>query len=89
MKDDKIIKIADVTQECFPCTVKDLLDSALKVIEEEPRFSKKAVIILIDDSGNNFITSRMAAGIAKTSDIVKALDIAHHREMKELESLGE
>lgn len=76
----KIIKIADKNDSAGAWSVEDMLKDALKVIKEEPRWSKKAIVLFLDESDDEYGIRTLVAGIPKTTGVINLLDIAHGRE---------
>jgi hypothetical protein len=78
----KIVKMSDHDDRAITWGVKNMLEDAIKAISEEPKWSKKAIVIFLDDSSDNYHIRTMCAGISKTSEVITLLDVAHYRELK-------
>ena len=64
--------------------VKDMLEDAMKAISDEPQWGKKAIILFLDDSAEQYHIRTMCAGIGRDSEMITLLDIAHYREQKNM-----
>lgn len=84
MDDLKLVKLSDHDDRATTWKVADMLESAKKAIAEEPKWGKKAMLILLDDEGN-YHTRTMCAGIGKNSEVIALLEIERHRQMREMD----
>ena len=80
----KLIKLADKDERASTWAVDDMLDCAKELIKEKPEFSKKAIIVFLDEENRQYATRILCAGIGKTSEIVALLEIEKMNQLKEL-----
>ena len=80
----EIIKLADKDDRASTWTVEDMLKKALEGIREDPQYSKKAIILFLDEEDQGYNIRTMAAGFTKTSEIVCLLDVEKTEQKKEM-----
>ena len=85
-----ITKISDHNGLSSSWSVKDMLERALTLIEDEPQYSKKAVLLCLDndgtndDGGENYRIRTLSAGFVKTSEIVVLLDVEKSEQKRDM-----
>lgn len=81
---DKVVKLAERDDRASTWAVGDMLESAKKIIEDEPGYAKKAVLILLDDEGRQYVTRTLIAGIGKTTETLALLEIEKLKQMRDM-----
>lgn len=80
----KVVKMSDHDERASTWSVNDLLKDAIEVAKKNPQY-KKALVLFLDEENSSYITRIFCAGIGKTSDVAKLLDIAHYRELRDMD----
>ena len=84
MDNKKVVKLCDRDDRAHTWSVKDSLEYAIKEIEKEPQFNKKAILLFLDDTENDYNIRQITAGISKTSECVTILDVAKVDSLKDM-----
>ena len=81
----QLLRLSDAVDDVRYDTALDCLRSALRLTEDEPDFKATgAVVLLLDETGGGFQLRRLCSGM-RTSEVVAALTIAVHQELRDLE----